>query len=293
MIGLVVSSLSSRQFVCTLVEFEDGGGIVIALKIGIVGCGGIGLELARFVHQHPAFTLRAITDVEPEPVRRLLAELQPETCQAVELSNLVDAVDIVVEAANKDAAGSILMHQRLDVPGKKLFLLSTSALLEHSDRVKQLKHCEVYLPSGAIAGLDAIKAVAGHISALTLTTTKPPAGLAGAPYVLETGIDLAGLSAATTIFSGDLAEAVRGFPKNVNVAATLFITSGFDDIKVTVIADPAATSNQHEVVCEGDFGTITIRAENRPSANPRTSLLAALSAKRTLGGVVEKVHAGT
>ena len=263
------------------------------LKVGIVGCGGIGFELARFVHEHPAFTLRAVTDVEPERVRRLLTEIQPETCQTVDLSDLVDAVDIVVEAANKEAASSILVHQRLDIPGRKLFLLSTSALLENSDRIKQLEHCEVYLPSGAIAGLDAIKAVAGHITSLTLTTTKPPAGLAGAPYVLEIGIDLAGLPAATTIFSGGLAEAVRGFPKNVNVAATLFITSEFDDIRVNIVADPTATSNKHEVVCEGDFGTITIRAENKPSANPRTSLLAALSAKRTLVGVVEKIHAGT
>ena len=114
-----------------------------------------------------------------------------------------------------------------------------------------------------------------------------------APYVVETGIDLAGLRTATTIFSGGLAEAVRGFPKNVNVAATLFVASGFEDLQVKVIADPAATSNKHEVVCEGDFGRITVRAENKPSANPKTSLLAILSAKRTLDGIVETIHAGT
>ena len=265
----------------------------MALKVGIVGCGNIGLELARFVHQHGAFTLQAVSDVEPEPIRRLLTELQPDRFATLDLDELVDAADLIVETANKEVAGAILAHPRLDVPGKKLFLLSTSALLEHSDRVKDLKHCEVFLPSGAIAGLDAIKAVAGQISSLTLTTTKPPAGLDGAPYVLAAGIDLAGLSTVRTIFSGGLAEAVRGFPKNVNVAATLFVTSGFEDLLVKVIADPAATSNQHEIVCKGDFGTITIRAENKPSANPKTSMLAILSAKRTLAGMVETIHAGT
>ena len=265
----------------------------MALNVGIVGCGNIGLELARFVHQHKALTLQAVSDVEPEPIRRLLAEIQPDRFETLDLDDLVDAVGLIVETANKEVAGAILAHPRLDVPGRKLFLLSTSALLESSDRVKQLKHCEVFLPSGAIAGLDAIKAVAGQISSLILTTTKPPAGLDGAPYVVEAGIDLAGLTTARTIFSGGLAEAVRGFPKNVNVAATLFVTSGFDDLQVKVIADPAATSNQHEIVCKGDFGTITVRAENKPSANPKTSMLAILSAKRTLDGIVETIHAGT
>lgn len=265
----------------------------MALKVGIVGCGNIGLELARFVHQHSAFTLHAVSDVAPDPIRRLLDEVQPDRFETLEMADLVDAVDLVVETANKQAAAAILAHPRLDKPGKKLFLLSTSALLENSDRVKQLKHCEVFLPSGAIAGLDAIKAVAKHISSLTLTTTKPPAGLAGAPYVVEAEIDLDGLRAATTIFSGGLADAVRGFPKNVNVAATLFAASSFEDLQVKVIADPDAILNKHEVVCNGDFGTITIRAENKPSANPRTSLLAILSAKRTLGGMVETIHVGT
>ncbi len=265
----------------------------MALRVGIVGCGNIGLELARFVHQHEAFTLQAVCDVEPEPIRRLLTEIQPAQFETPALADLVDAVDLIVETANKDVACAILAHPRLDMPGRRLFLLSTSALIENLDRVRRLKHCEVFLPSGAIAGLDAIKAVATRISSLTLTTTKPPAGLAGAPYVVETGIDLAALSSPTTIFSGGLAEAVRGFPKNVNVAATLFVTSGFDDLRVNVVADPAATSNMHEVVCKGDFGTITVKAENKPSANPKTSLLAILSAKRTLGGIVETIHAGT
>jgi aspartate dehydrogenase len=265
----------------------------MALKVGIVGCGNIGLELARFVHQHSAFTLHAVSDVAPDPIRRLLDEIQPDQFETFDIADLVDAVDLVIETANKEVAGAILAHPRLDRPERKLFLLSTSALLENSERVKGLKHCEVFLPSGALAGLDGIKAVSKHISSLTLTTTKPPAGLAGAPHVVETGVDLAGLRTAATIFSGGLAEAVRGFPKNVNVAATLFAASRFEDLRVKVIADPAATLNRHEVVCEGDFGTIAIRAENKPSTNPRTSLLAILSAKRTLSEMVETIHVGT
>ena len=51
----------------------------MALKVGIVGCGNIGLELARFVHQHRAFALHAVSDVELEPITpRLRQQLGQE-----------------------------------------------------------------------------------------------------------------------------------------------------------------------------------------------------------------------
>ena len=65
----------------------------MVLKVGIVGCGNIGLELARFVHQHRAFTLQAVADVEPEPIRRLLIEIQPDQPETLDLAGLVDAVE--------------------------------------------------------------------------------------------------------------------------------------------------------------------------------------------------------
>jgi len=42
------------------------------------------------------------------------------------------------------------------------------------------------LPTGAILGLDAIRAMAeGQITEVTLETRKPPRGLAGAPHLLD------------------------------------------------------------------------------------------------------------
>lgn len=263
------------------------------IKVGIVGCGNIGSDLAQFVHAHEKCTLDSVCDVDAVAVQAIMDETKPNPPEYLDLTDLMKRVDLTVEAANKNVAGAVLNSPHLDAPGKKLVVMSTSALIDQSDRVRQLKQCQVFLPSGAIAGLDAIKAVADRIVSLTLTTTKPPQALSGAPYVVENNIDLEGFSAPTRIFAGGLQEVVRGFPKNVNVAATLFLASRFDGIRVEVVVHPTTTLNTHEIVCSGDFGTITARTENKPSPNPKTSFLAVLSAKRTIANIVERMHVGT
>jgi aspartate dehydrogenase len=154
---------------------------------------------------------------------------------------------------------------------------------------------KVYLPSGAISGLDGLKsASSGSIKSVTLTTTKSPESLEGAPFIREKKIDLKGLKGPTTIFEGSAAEAVRAFPANVNVAATLCLAAREGNVRVRIIADPNIKVNRHEIVAEGDFGQMTTRVENVPSPkNPKTSYLAALSAIATLRSIVEPIKIGT
>lgn len=136
------------------------------------------------------------------------------------------------------------------------------------------------MPSGAIGALDVIRAArVGDVASITLTTTKPPVALADAPWVVEQGIDLTSIDQRRVIFSGGPVEAVRGFPQNVNVAALLALAADDPDrLRVTVVADPAAPGNVHEVEAIGSFGSMRLRLENRPSeTNPKTSALAAQS----------------
>jgi aspartate dehydrogenase len=154
----------------------------------------------------------------------------------------------------------------------------------------------VILPSGAIAGIDAVKAakIAG-IDSVTLTTSKPPYSLKGAPYLEEKGIDLDSIEKETVIFEGSALQAVKAFPKNINVSALLSIAgSGFGDTKVRIITSPEYNRNIHEIRLESKAGTFTFRAENVPfPSNPKTSYLAALSAMAALGEYLSGIRIGT
>lgn len=158
------------------------------------------------------------------------------------------------------------------------------------------KNCRIYLPSGALTGLDGVKSAAvGRIDSVTLTTRKPPAGLSGAPYLAREGIDLSSLREEKVIFEGSAEEAVEGFPRNINVAATLSLAGiGVAKTRVRIIADPKISRNIHEIEVEGEFGRLISRTENLPSpSNPKTSLLAIFSAIATLKSLASPVRIGT
>jgi len=163
----------------------------------------------------------------------------------------------------------------------------------------------VYIPSGALAGLDGIKAMAtGRITRVTLTTRKPPRALAGAPYLRRKRLQLNRLTRPTAVFEGSARSVVEAFPQNTNVAAALILAlrrSGGGVLRrmvsararIRVVADPTIRVNVHEVDVRGDCGRIRCTIQSRPSANPNTSELAVRSAIATLGRLFDRVLVGT
>lgn len=175
--------------------------------------------------------------------------------------------------------------------------MSVGGILEHHELIEQFRksHSKLYVPSGAIGGIDILKAAAlGTIFEVTLTTTKGIEGLRGAPYVVHNDIEL-NVQEKMVIFRGNALEAVKGFPKNINVAALLAIGGiGAERTIVEIAVDPYSTRNVHEIQLKGDFGSSTLRIENVPSPhNPKTSYLAVLSAKAMLKQLVDRVRIGT
>jgi aspartate dehydrogenase len=182
--------------------------------------------------------------------------------------------------------------------GRSLVVLTVGALLDELDAYAALarKHgATLHIASGAIGGLDALTAAAqGQIDEVVMTTRKPPRGLAGAPYLVERGIDLSDLTEPRVVFQGTAREACRGFPANVNVAAAVSLAGiGPDRTQVRIIADPTLERNTHEVRVSGEFGRFTLQIENRPTENPRTGILTALSVIATLRRMAASVRLGT
>jgi aspartate dehydrogenase len=152
----------------------------------------------------------------------------------------------------------------------------------------------IVVPTGALLGLDAVRAAAqGPVASITLTTRKPPGGLAGAPHIEKHNIDL-NVSEPTLVFSGSAREAAAGFPANINVGAALSLAGiGPDRTRVEIWADPTVDRNTHTVTVEADAARFTMTIENVPSENPRTGKLTPLSVLATLRGLVEPMRVGT
>ena len=102
--------------------------------------------------------------------------------------------------------------------------LSVGQLLSHWGLVgaARASGARILVPTGALLGLDAVRAAAeGEIHSVTLVTRKPPAGLEGAPHLVRQNLSLASLRDPLRVFAGSAREAALGFPANVNVAAAL------------------------------------------------------------------------
>lgn len=260
------------------------------IRAGIIGCGAIGGVIAdAVVHKFSdAIKLLGVCDVDKEKARKLLEKLKVDAA-ILSRDELIQKCDLIIEAASGSISYKVA-KEALEA-GKDVMVMSTGGLLSRADifKLAKKKGAKIYLPSGAICGLDGVKsAMMRNIKSVTLTTRKPPAGLEGAPYVVEKNIDLNSITEETVIFEGSAEDAVKGFPKNVNVSATLSLCGlGAKNTKVRIITSPGYKSNSHEVEMEGDFGKLKACTENVPMPdNPKTSYLAALSAIATLKNII-------
>ena len=270
-------------------------------KISIIGCGAIGSELAQHVDSNMTknVTLLSLLDIQSENAQTLKSKLSNSS--PLIFNNFADFVgsesfkdiELVVEAASQDAVTSYL--NQLILFKKDVLVMSVGAFANSEFFSEVIKNVEnnninIYVPSGAIAGLDALKSVKNSISYVTLTTTKNPKSLKDSPFFKQNNLTVDSIKKRTLIFEGSASEAVKNFPANVNVAALLGLAGiGVDKTKVNVIADPSIRINKHEIKVIGKFGELIVRVKNIPSStNPKTSYLAILSVIECLRSITTK-----
>ncbi|AIF83759.1 aspartate dehydrogenase [Candidatus Nitrososphaera evergladensis SR1] len=267
-----------------------------ARKVGIIGCGTIGSQLAIAVDTGAVrnASLVSLFDVVQNSAQVLKQKLNTGPSAYSSFDDFIKKTDcdIVVEAASQEAVKRFAV-QVLRAE-KDLMVMSVGALADKTFLSELLREAEkagrrLYVPTGAIAGIDAIRAVKHLLDSVTLATTKSPKALAGAPFFETSKVKLDEIKERTVIYEGTAADAVRAFPANVNVAAVLSLAGiGVDRTKVRIIADPAFTTNQHEITAKGSFGEFRFTVNNVPSpGNPKTSYLAVLSAIECLRSICD------
>lgn len=179
---------------------------------------------------------------------------------------------VVVECASQAAARSVLppaLAAGRDVVSTSVGALTDDAFLAHLRQVAEGGGGRLWLPGGAIGGLDLMAALRVRgLRRVRLTTRKPPAAIAG--------VDPA-LGQAREVFRGPAREAARRYPQNLNVAATLALAGiGMDATEVVLVADPGVKRNVHRIEIEAEAGRYLIEADNYPSPdNPKSSALTA------------------
>lgn len=250
-------------------------------KIAVAGVGAIGATVCRaLIDGIDGFTLTAAADLYPDNARALIGRPDYDL-PFMPLDEICTRADWIVEALPAAVVPALARHAM--AAGKTLVAISSAALLLNPELIAltQTGSGRILVPSGALAGMDGVAALAEQgIRSARLVTAKPPLAYSGAPYVQQNAIDLAAISRSETLFKGNALEAAAAFPANVNVAATLTLASRLapEDVQVEVQADPALTANCHTVTVEGAYSALQFKIQNRPDpANPKSSALAALS----------------
>lgn len=269
------------------------------MRIALIGCGSIGQAIAGAVAQKRLpLELEIVFDADGERADLLAGRVGTKVAKSIE-DVLASDAEVVVEAASQEAVGAFA--KGVLESGKSLLIMSVGALADDRFRgeleeIAGARGVKVYLPSGAVGGLDALKGAAvGGIEEVLLITTKPAQGFRGNAYLAGKGIDPEKIKEAQVLYEGDARGAIERFPANVNVAMTLSLAgAGAERTKVRVVLDPGIKRNIHEVRVRGAFGEFTFLVENVPfQENPRTSYLAALSAIATLKRIASPFQVGT
>jgi aspartate dehydrogenase len=273
--------------------------LVVMMNIGIIGCGFIGTTIGAAMQQMEGIDEIPAVDTNYDSAVEMGSKLSKvRIYRSEDLKDFIAKSDMVIEAASQEAVERIGPH--VVEKGKDLMILSVGALVD-DDLWYKLKdaarrsRARIFVPSGAIAGIDGIFAgsMAG-IDCVTLTVTKPPKGLTLPPSMYDRSQELANISEPMVMFDGSAREAVRLFPKNVNVAATIALAGiGFDRTRVKIVADPRVSRNRHRVEVRGRFGDMEVKMFNLPSTtNPRTSYMAPLSAISMIQKIINGVYIG-
>jgi aspartate dehydrogenase len=214
---------------------------VTATRIGLLGCGSIGGFLARHVLAADAGDAMELSYVFDTDEKRL-QNIPPPCRVTAEADLFARPADLVVEAAHADLVRAVALRI---VERSDLLLFSLTALADDGFRTALEQTAvahrhKVFLPHGAIIGIDGLVDAGPTLTSVTVTTTKSPASLGLPPDSYQ------------VVYEGPVRGACQKFPRNVNVHAAVALAGlGFDRTVSRIVADPAVSTNAHLVEVEG------------------------------------------
>lgn len=252
------------------------------MKLGIIGCGAIGTDVAKAADMMDDIEKIYLYDINPAAAEQLCSVVKKASIKKV--NEFLKDIDVVFEAASQEAVtqyAAAILEAKKDLIIMSIGSLFDDALRKKLENIARKHHRKIYLPSGAVCGIDGVLAASVEkLDSVTLVTTKSPASLGRS------------VEDRTIVFEGTARDAVKQFPRNINVAACLSLAGvGFDETKVEIVADPVETRINHKILAHGRFGRLRAEVENMPNpSNPQSSYMASLSAIATLRRVLDPLQ---
>ena len=258
------------------------------MNIGLIGAGAIAHFILKELNEKQEEGIRVTSIFVRDKKKHQMLESKFGVILFTDLDAFLDSeINIVVEAADINAVKNLVPAV---IEKKDVILISVGALADE-ELFAEITHLankhknKIHLPSGAIGGLDLLQNAnaLGNITQVSLTTRKPASSL------IDKEID-----EAQVIFEGKAKDAIKQFPKNMNVSIILALSGiGFEKTTVCLVADPHIEKNVHQVEIVGDFGEATFTIKNNPlPKNPKTSYLATMSIIGTLKRLNRKMIIG-
>lgn len=261
------------------------------LRVALVGWGAIGRTVAGLLHD-ASVEIVAVAVRDPA-VERIGV---PSSATVITTPSELAATrpDVVAEAAGRDSVepwGRAALELGADLIVSSMSAFADVVLLASLRGVAEVHDAQIHIQPGALGGVDALSGAARMgIDEVEHRMIKPPNAWLGTPAVDL--CDLAAITEPTPFFSGTASEAALAFPKNANVAMTTALAGiGPDRTIITLVADPTATTNRHEISAHGAFGSLDVSIANNPLPdNPKTSAMAALNLARAIENRVSTIR---
>jgi len=256
------------------------------VNIGIVGLGAIGSYLIDKILESENLALKAVWDISPERYDDISKRLKSPP-PLLKVEEFPPDTDVFVECASTKAVESVVLESFKR--GKTIIVASIAGLMDNPKLWNEINRLngKLILPSGAIGGLDILKALEkDDIESVEITTRKHPRSIPSVAFPEGTK--------ELEIYEGPARDAINKYPQNVNVAALLSLAGiGFDRTRVRLILDSQIKHNIHRIEIIGKTGRYQIICENFPfERNPATSQLAAQSIWACLKSLNEKIIYG-
>ena len=260
-----------------------------ALRVGFIGTGAICSLITREIESGKVGNVEilALYDTDSLSAKNLSKQLTSDPHLYTSIDDLANdpQIDLVIECASPIAvekSAEIVLRAN-----KNILIMSSGALLDRSylsqlQQIANKNNKRIYIPSGAVGAIDTLNSLKGLLEEVSIITTKSPKSLSGSLGFQKWEEN--DIKEKTLIFSGNAQQAIKLFPANVNIAATISLSGlGAENTKILVYADPKSKINTHEISIKSKAGNYNFKFENLPSSeNPKTSFLAILSALQTI-----------